>query len=108
MELSIDQQFAFAYLLNHLPSYSHYILAISGPLKHMVSLLRQRRLGFNHIDKLDFLKAYPAAHRMGFTAHDIQSGFAAAGTEPFEPHWALDKLNYSRSLRSLPLAIGML
>jgi hypothetical protein len=51
------------------------------------------RLGYNHIDKFDFLKAYPAAHLEVFTPLNIQNGFVAAGIHPLKPERVLEKLN---------------
>jgi hypothetical protein len=51
------------------------------------------RLGYNHIDKFDFLKAYTAAHLDVFTPLNIQSGFAAAGIYPLKPEMVLEMLN---------------
>jgi hypothetical protein len=96
-----------------MPPYSSHLLqpldiGCFGPLKRAYGQLveAKMRLGFSHIDKLDFLKAYPAAHRMVFTAQNIRSGFAAAGIEPFEPCQVLDKLNYSLSTPSPPPSHG--
>jgi hypothetical protein len=66
-----------------------------GPLKKAYGkLIEQKgRLGYNHIDKLDFLKAYPAAQEMVFTKENIQSGFRATGLVSFNPYAVLEKLN---------------
>ena len=49
-------------------------------------LVEQRmRLGFNHIDKIDFLTAFPEARLMAYKAETIQNGFAATGLVPFDP-----------------------
>jgi hypothetical protein len=37
------------------------------------------RLGFNYIDKIDFLTAFPEARLMAYKAETIRNGFAAAG-----------------------------
>jgi hypothetical protein len=37
------------------------------------------RLGFNHIDKFDFLEAYPQARTAIFSSDNIKSGFSATG-----------------------------
>jgi hypothetical protein len=43
-------------------------------------LVEQRiRLGFNYIDKIDFLIAFPEACMMVYKAETIQNGFAATG-----------------------------
>lgn len=54
-------------------------------------LIEQKvRLGYNHIDKLDFLKTYPAAHTTVFT-ENIQSGFRVTRIVPFNPNAVLDR-----------------
>ena len=35
--------------------------------------------GFNHIDKLDFLEAYPDAWKQAFALDTIKNGFRATG-----------------------------
>jgi hypothetical protein len=52
-------------------------------------------LGYNHINKLDFLKAYPMARQQVFSIENIQSSFRAAGIQPHDPSQVLDKLNYT-------------
>ena len=87
-----------------------------GPLKKAYGkLIEQKgRLGFNHIDKLDFLKAYPAAHQEVFKPQNIQRGFAAAGIIPSDPSVVLEKLNIrlatptpppSQGVASIPLSL---
>ena len=51
------------------------------------------RLGFNHIDKLDFLSAYQIARERAFQPKTIQNSFTAAGLIPFNPEHVLAKLN---------------
>ena len=51
------------------------------------------RLGINHIDKLDFLMAYPTARDSAFQALIIKNSFAAGGLVPFDPERVLSKLN---------------
>ena len=49
-------------------------------------LVEQRmRLGFNHIDKVDFLTTFPEARTMAYKAETIRNGFAATGLVPFDP-----------------------
>jgi hypothetical protein len=55
----------------------------------------KQRLSFYHINKHDFLKAYPSARQQVFTIQNIQSGFRAAGAIPFNPQEVLDTFNYS-------------
>lgn len=40
-------------------------------------------LGINHINKLDFLKAYPKARTEAYKSENIKNGFAATGLVPF-------------------------
>lgn len=51
------------------------------------------RLGLNHIDKLDFLEAYPHARIEAFKPNTIKNSFTAAGLVPFDPDRVLSKLN---------------
>jgi hypothetical protein len=56
-------------------------------------LVEQRmRLGFNHIDKIDFLTAFPEARTMAYRAETIRNGFAATGLVPFDPDQVYQKL----------------
>lgn len=49
-------------------------------------LVEQRmRLGFNHIDKIDFLTAFPKVRTTTYKAETIRNGFAATGLVPFDP-----------------------
>ena len=66
-----------------------------APLKHAYGHLveNKARLGFNHIDKFDFLEAYPLAHAGTFKADTIKNSFAAAGLLPFNPDKVLEQLN---------------
>ncbi|KAG2000778.1 hypothetical protein GB937_010843 [Aspergillus fischeri] len=69
------------------------------------------RLGFNYINKFDFLEAYPQARTAIFSADNIKSGFSATGLIPFNPDRVLSQLNIqlktptppgSRSTNSVP------
>lgn len=51
--------------------------------------------GHNHIDKLDFLAAYPEARREAFKSENIQNSFAAAGLVRVNAEHVLSKLNIS-------------
>jgi hypothetical protein len=64
------------------------------------------RLGYNHIGKLDFLSTYPNAHREVFKASNIQSGFAAAGIQPFDPQRVLQRLNIMLNASTPPRSCG--
>lgn len=54
---------------------------------------KQMRCGFNHIDKLDFLAAYPSARAEAYKPANIQNSFAATGIVPYSPDRVLSKLN---------------
>jgi hypothetical protein len=79
-----------------------------GPLKKAYGKLveEKARLAVHHIDKLDFLKAYPTAHQSVFTHQNIQSGFAAAGLVPFNPTRVLEKLNIRLATPTPPPSCG--
>jgi hypothetical protein len=96
-----------------MPSHSSHLLqpldvGCFGPLKRAYGkLIEQKgRLGFNHIDKLDFLKAYPKAHEEVFTQQNIQSGFRATGLVPFNPSVVLEKLNLRLATPTPPESRG--
>jgi hypothetical protein len=56
-------------------------------------LVEQRmRLGFNHIDKIDFLTAFPEARTMAYKAETIWNGFRATGLVPFDPDQVYQQL----------------
>jgi hypothetical protein len=58
------------------------------------SLVDQKlRLGINHIEKLDFLAAYPQARTDAFKSDKIKNSFKAAGLVPINPEPVLNKLN---------------
>ncbi|EED18891.1 pogo transposable element, putative [Talaromyces stipitatus ATCC 10500] len=62
--------------------------------RHYGQLVEQRmRLGFNHIDKIDFLTAFPKARTMAYKAQTIRNSFAATGLVPFNPDRVLQQLN---------------
>ncbi|EED21283.1 conserved hypothetical protein [Talaromyces stipitatus ATCC 10500] len=49
-------------------------------------LIEQRmRLGFNHIDKIDFLTAFPKARTMAYKAQTVRNSFMVTGLVPFNP-----------------------
>jgi hypothetical protein len=68
------------------------------------SLVDQKmRLSVNHIDKLDFLAAYPQARIDAFKPDTIRNSFKAAGLVPLNPEAVLDKLNIQlRTLTPVP------
>jgi hypothetical protein len=51
------------------------------------------RVGINHIDKLDFLEAYPSARIEAFKSETIKNSFAAAGLMPYNPDRVISKLD---------------
>ena len=51
------------------------------------------RLGINHIDKLDFLEAYPKARNEAFKPDTIKHSFTAASLVLFNPDRVFSKLN---------------
>lgn len=51
------------------------------------------RLGINHIDKLDFLSAYPQVRKEAFKMDSIKNGFMATGLVPYNPERVLTQLN---------------
>jgi hypothetical protein len=80
------------------------ILVYTGqPVENNTVYARYTRLGKHHIDKFDFLEAYPRAYQSIFNKN-IQSSFAAAGIEPYDPDRVLSKLHISLSTPSPPLA----
>ena len=51
------------------------------------------RCGINHIDKLDFLEAYPLARIEAFKSETIKNSFRSAGLIPFAPECVISKLD---------------
>ena len=83
-----------------MPPYSSHLLqpldvGCFVPLKHAYGCLVENKawLGFNHIDKFDFLEAYPEACTGTFKTETIKNSFAAAGLIPFNPGRVLEQLN---------------
>ena len=73
-------------------SYSSYLLQLLDIgyfmiLKHsydqMVEIKMQN--GVNHINKFDFLAAYPSAQTEAYKTNTIKNSFGAAGLIPFCP-----------------------
>ena len=101
-----------------MPAHSSHLLqpldvGCFSPLKRAYGRLveNKARLGFNHIDKLDFLEAYPQARVTAFKVESIKNSFAATGLLPFNPERVLGQLNIqlktptppgSRSTNSMP------
>lgn len=83
-----------------MPAHSSHLLqpldiGCFAPLKRAYGRLveNQMRLGFNHIDKFDFLAAYPIARVEAFQSQTIQNSFAGAGLVPYNPERVLSKLD---------------
>jgi len=80
------------------PHSSHLLQPLNvdcfSPLKrtygHQVKICMQ--LGRNHIDKLDFLKAFKPARTAALSSSNIRSGFAAAELVPYDPERVLSRL----------------
>jgi hypothetical protein len=92
-----------------MPAHSSHLLqpldvGCFGPLKRAYGGLieAKMRLGFHHIDKHDFLEAYPEARDKVFTIQNTQSGFRAAGIVPYNPEEVLKRFNYSVSTPTPP------
>jgi hypothetical protein len=75
-----------------MPAHSSHLLqpldvGCFSPLKRAYGRLIEdkMRLGFNHIDKFDFLEAYPQARTAIFSADNIRSGFSATRLIPLNP-----------------------
>ena len=51
------------------------------------------RCGSNHVDKLDFLEAYPDARKEAFKSETVKNSFQSAGLIPFSPERVLLKLD---------------
>jgi hypothetical protein len=62
-----------------------------SPLKRAYGRLVEDKmqLGFNYIDKFDFLEAYPQARSAIFSPDNIKSGFSATGLIPLCPDQVL-------------------
>jgi hypothetical protein len=54
---------------------------------------QQMRVGIHHIDKLDFLTAYPQARAEAYKLSTIKSAFIAAGIQPYNPDRVILQLN---------------
>ncbi|ODM14985.1 hypothetical protein SI65_09480 [Aspergillus cristatus] len=83
-----------------MPAHSSHLLqpldvGCFTPLKQAYGSLveNKARHNFNHIDKLDFLEAYPQARSEVLKPETIKNSFAASGLVPFDPERVLEKLN---------------
>lgn len=96
-----------------MPAHSSHLLqpldiGCFSPLKRAYSKLIKQKgcLGYNYINKLDFLKAYPTAYKEVFTIENTKSGFRATGIVPFNPYAVLDKLSLSIVVETPPPSRG--
>jgi hypothetical protein len=64
------------------------------------------RARINHIDKLDFLEAYPSARIEAFKSETIKNSFAAAGLMPYNPDRVISKLDIRLRTPTPPLSRG--
>ncbi|BCR88024.1 uncharacterized protein ACHE_40588S [Aspergillus chevalieri] len=64
------------------------------------------RLRINHIDKFNFLEAYPHTRFETFKPETIRNSFAAAGLVPFDPDRVLSKLNIRLRTPTPPVSWG--
>ena len=70
-------------------------MAVFKPLKGAYSELVSQRMqnNYNHIDKLNFLEAFPTTHNIAFKPRTIQNGFTAAGLVPLNLEVVIEKLH---------------
>ncbi|EEA21528.1 transposon, putative [Talaromyces marneffei ATCC 18224] len=54
---------------------------------------QRMRHGFNHVDKMDFLMAFPQARTVAYKAQTIRNSFAATRLVPFNPDRVIQQLN---------------
>ena len=64
------------------------------------------RVGINHIDKFDFLEAYPLARIKAFKSETIKNSFGAAGLVPFSPDRVISKLDFRLATPTPPPSRG--
>ena len=71
-----------------------------SPLKRAYGRLVEdkARRDLNHIDKFNFLEAYPQDHTEAFKKENIKNSFAASGLVPFDPETVLGRLNIPQDL----------
>ena len=70
----------------------------------MVEMKMRNRI--NHIDKLDFLEAYPSARIEAFKSETIKNSFRAAGLIPFAPDQVISKLDIRLQTPTPPSSRG--
>jgi hypothetical protein len=64
------------------------------------------RAGVNHIDKFDFLDAYPSARSETFKSETIKNSFSATGLVPYDPDRVISKLNIQLRTPTPPSSRG--
>jgi hypothetical protein len=64
------------------------------------------RNGINHIDKFDFLEAYPLARIEAFKSETIKNSFRSAGLIPFAPEIVISKLDIQLRTPTPPSSRG--
>ena len=64
------------------------------------------RAGINHIDKFDFLDAYPSTRSETFKSETIKNSFSATGLVPYDPDRVISKLNIQLRTPTPPLSRG--
>ena len=86
-------------LLLVLPAHTSHLLqpldvAIFGPLGHFYNaeIDKISKAGGKVIDKIQFLQCLKIARRQACTLHNVQSAWAKAGLEPFNPQRVLSEL----------------
>jgi hypothetical protein len=96
-----------------MPAHSSHLLqpldvACFAPLKRAYGRLVESltRNGIDHIDKLDFLTAYPEARLQAFKDTTIRSGFKATGLVPFDRTEVLSKINIRLKTPTPPRSRG--
>jgi Na+-transporting NADH:ubiquinone oxidoreductase subunit NqrF len=60
----------------------------------------------NHIDKLDFLEAYPLVRIKAFKLETIKNSFRSASLIPFTPERVISKLNIRLATPTPPPSWG--
>jgi hypothetical protein len=79
-------------ILIYMPPYSSHLLqpldiGCFAVLKQYYRQVveQQMRLGFNYINKMNFLTVFPQARIVAYKAQSIQNSFIATGLVPFNP-----------------------
>jgi hypothetical protein len=72
-------------------------VSIFAPLKKAYRSLVKKKMqqGYHHIDKIDFIKIYPKAHKEAFTLDNITKAFSATGLILFNPEEVLGQVYYT-------------